>query len=409
MLRTLARDFPVPEPPPEATFLDIVSNVTRGRILRDEVDGALASSWGLGLQRSVPSNVLRLRVDRALAARQEVRLASAAESFDLVKYVYRAADGRALAVWVPGSDGRPEAPRPVAQEWLADDGEAGASFGAEEYAACMDRALCAAPDAPLTRHRRLFAQFDRHTNRRFFPLLEAQGLVSSAEATARGLALDLVLPELEARVRSRVTEGRSGLGLTVGERDLAPLVDFLSRVQIDRLRRSLPEGTFGESDLGELEDAFELFANGELRWRLPNLAWAAQPSSGYYFFFAEFAFLACELHAAHAPLWRRMLPCLVRTQEIFARVYAPRGTAPADFDSYRACNFDSGGAFSSAEKRHLREAYRTAPCLDTLATGNARRALPGLGHPPAADPSRADQRPAAGREPASVAKPLDKR
>jgi len=65
-------------------------------------------------------------------------------------------------------------------------------------------------------------------------------------------------------------------------------------------------GASGSLELEGFEDAFEMFTNGELRLRLPeSRCLTTQPSSGLFFFFAEFALL-CTAAGIETELWTRL-------------------------------------------------------------------------------------------------------
>lgn len=99
-----------------------------------------------------------------------------------------------------------------------------------------------------------------------------------------------------------------------------------------------------------------MFANGELRLQLPSKFWTTQPSSGFFFYWALYGFLAVQLGVPGHAQWEGLLPGLVAAQEIFARVYAPHGTS-RHLDNYRACNYDVRQVWTASEKLALREKY----------------------------------------------------
>jgi hypothetical protein len=118
-----------------------------------------------------------------------------------------------------------------------------------------------------------------------------------------------------------------------------------------------------------LEEAFEKFANGELRLPLPRLgAIAVQPSSGFYFLWGEFWMLAHELGGLGVDRDQilRWAKLLVRTQEIYALSYAPTTNVPVgqrNTSTYSANNFVQSSA-SPAFIDGLRGEYRDFDFLE---------------------------------------------
>jgi hypothetical protein len=168
----------------------------------------------------------------------------------------------------------------------------------------------------------------------------------------------------------------SRVGRAVREDDV-PYLKCLSDVQLQLIRKHF--AIDNSEGLARFERAYEMFANGELGLYLPqSSAWTCEPSSGYYFLFAEFALLATDpatpLAAAlgeDRALWERLCNVLVRTQEIFCRVYAPRRTRKRDFASYTATNyFDRRAPLGVGDKADLRRRFEGAT-LDSLARAAA--------------------------------------
>jgi hypothetical protein len=117
-------------------------------------------------------------------------------------------------------------------------------------------------------------------------------------------------------------------------------------------------------DLDSIEDAFEMFSNGELRVQLPSLAWACQPSSGMFFYFAEFATL-CAAAGIEKDTWTAIANCMVRTQRVFCNVYRPTEPAPWNLLHYKAENYDAARTYTRLEKDILRRAFE-GKSLDEL-------------------------------------------
>ena len=122
-----------------------------------------------------------------------------------------------------------------------------------------------------------------------------------------------------------------------------------------------------------------MFANGELRLQLPsNLAWTTQPSSAYYFFFAEFALLAIDL-GVDVPVWSKLLNVLVRTQRMVFSVYKASVRKPG-FGDYSPCSFDPGRSWPCSEREELRRWFRGLGNHDlcVVAARHAHEFVPGI-------------------------------
>jgi hypothetical protein len=131
-----------------------------------------------------------------------------------------------------------------------------------------------------------------------------------------------------------------------------------------------------DAGLALIEEAFEDFSNGGLRILLPkSKLWTTQPSSAFYFLFAEFAFIACDSDIS-ASSWERIANVLVRTQEVFCNAYKPPTPPPGPpvFGDYGACHFCANKPYSSHQIAKLRASY-SGLALDDLrrrAACNAR-------------------------------------
>ena len=123
--------------------------------------------------------------------------------------------------------------------------------------------------------------------------------------------------------------------------------------------------------------ASELFASGQLRTPLKDLAIACQPSSGYYFLFGEFALLAVDNGLCPAE-WTALARVLLRTQPVFAKTDAPRA-APAKpgFGSYSSSNY-CGLKMTPQELAALERQYAAAVDLAVKAGRNAKNHLGGI-------------------------------
>lgn len=96
---------------------------------------------------------------------------------------------------------------------------------------------------------------------------------------------------------------------------------------------------------------------------------------GFFFLFAEFAFLALT-HAVDPAQWRELLKTFVKCQEIFIDVYAPAGGAD-DLDDYKNGNFRRDKQVERRRKKKLRKKYRpmSAGELERAARDNMKKAL----------------------------------
>ncbi len=141
---------------------------------------------------------------------------------------------------------------------------------------------------------------------------------------------------------------------------------------VAELFQSVVEKHYGAGaafDKAAFDQAFERFACGELRIEVTakdTTAWACQPSTGFYFLFAELAFARLDVNANEEP-WKSALAVLVRTQPMFCTVYAPDPIPPnAQLQHYNACNFDAlvQMLWKKFGKREFRKLYD--PLLATL-------------------------------------------
>jgi hypothetical protein len=363
--------------------MDVVFNLTRAVPIPPRDPDAQANlpaflRWDAAEQERVPPNVLRFRVDPDLHEREGIPITSAREHLELVKIVLRDREHRALQVYAPD----PDCPSRHSLRNVPDINEAiGSSFGAREYLKSLDRAIDDLPSTdPLKAPRRFFYRFDLHTNPLIWDNLERQGerlgdwldpdLVPDANEVES--AIGSWIDGLEARVAERVQQYPAVPHFAPYEKGSAERseIELLSELQLQ-----LDDGY----SLHELGTAFELFANGELRLNLDNLAIASQPSSGAYFLFGEFALLAMG-NRTSTRSWKNRSRFLLRTQPVFAKNYAP-DPVPANpvFSTYASKNYCG----SKVRKRKLDSLEReyaslSAAELAEKATRNAHDFLGGL-------------------------------
>jgi hypothetical protein len=198
--------------------------------------------------------------------------------------------------------------------------------------------------------------------------------LTQSERTFRIADVTTMVGELLTRRERRAAASLQGNILPSASTSTAliPVARRLSAVQVNLFRQCLPDGA-GGINLTSFQNCFEQFANGELRLGRDGLR---EPDGGFYFLFAEFAFL-CIDSVIQAAIWTRLLKYLVQTEEIFMHVYRPAPAAPAPFpappavnaplpaqgpairglDSYDYRNFNAAGQSDANRKAALRRKY----------------------------------------------------
>ncbi len=99
-----------------------------------------------------------------------------------------------------------------------------------------------------------------------------------------------------------------------------------------------------------------------------------EPNGGFFYLFAEFAFLAIA-ESVSAPVWTKLLRTLVKTQEIFMNVYRPPTAGPG-LDDYGPPHFKKPQQATEPRKKQLRRIYDDASPgeLERRAASNMKRA-----------------------------------
>ncbi len=362
--------------------LYLVFNLTRGKprtILRAKTVGVDVVLESPTQEFSLPSNVLRLRFTR-IPRSKKLTVETAIEAVEIVKTIHHDRSKKKFLVHTMAEeDGRPRlvAEHPDRTEFLREEILDPLAFDQEVALALED----------LHAFRSYFWELDRQSHPDLIPLQ----IPSMIERETRIGAINRAMDLLRQRLIERGQRRKKGQPLS----PLAPLLRpddvpywvTLSDLQLTIIRKHFaldsPEG------LQRFERAYEMFANGELGLYLPKSgAWACEPSSGYYFLFAEFALLAADPSAPLAPAlgperrtWERLCNVLVRTQEVFCRVYAPAKDAKRDFAAYTATNYwNQRKPLGSTDKEALRQRFANAT-LDTLkktAADNVIQYLPGV-------------------------------
>lgn len=137
---------------------------------------------------------------------------------------------------------------------------------------------------------------------------------------------------------------------------LMPVIRRLSTAQLELYREFFPDKK-GNINFPAFQQCFEQFTNGELRNPAVGSGFG-EPDGGFYFMFAEFAFICIDSKISLAS-WVKLLRSFVKTQEIFMHVYRPspvspppkvnaalpkKGSAVRSLDDYKFSNFKELGS-----------------------------------------------------------------
>lgn len=187
--------------------------------------------------------------------------------------------------------------------------------------------------SPATRNEMLRILFFAEYDLRFEPQSTTSGVQANPRMTqadkdirqaqvldAVGQSVGPPPDHLVARRNARAILALQGLELaaTPASASLRPITVDLSKAQLALFREFFPDGAGGIS-LDDFRRAFEQFANGELRKANEGLR---EPDGGFFFLFAEFAFLCVDSQIDDAD-WTKLLRVFVQTQEIFMHIYRP--------------------------------------------------------------------------------------
>jgi hypothetical protein len=272
-----------------------------------------------------------------------------------------------------------------AEEWQwrqLDPGETVVSqlLTAKQYMQQVDARL--ADDPALQTARTFYFVLDLESHDMLLTQRQLDGELGSSLVTNRKNSIALVTTRLFSRLKLRAA----------GQENMAPIPDaLLGHVEkLSDIQLIAYQEEFGAPDLGAgqaldpaIELAIEQFASGQLRLQLDSKAWACQPSSGFYFYFGEFALLAAEnlTDANKAEAWLRLARAYVRTQRVFAQTYPVAQGVEKNLDGYHACNFHAKRAgMKQADIDQLRQEYATLAAgeLAHRATLNVTELLPQL-------------------------------
>lgn len=241
-------------------------------------------------------------------------------------------------------------------------------------------ALATVADHTLQRKAKLF--FWEYDNNTHPGLVARRDDLPADERQKRIAIISSMAPKLAARVRARGIDNivdRSVLATNTNDISNGD-VQFVSDIQTTVFNQhwsdSKGEGSDGDGfDFVSLDRAFELFSNGSLRVNAGGM-WNGEPDSAYELSFAEFAFLAIE-RGVDIDFWTGVLAGMVKSQEIWQRVYEPPGGRPSSYGAYRNTNFKADRQYRETELEALRVscAGRDLTWLNSRATTNAASAF----------------------------------
>jgi len=239
-----------------------------------------------------------------------------------------------------------------------------AIFGPGKYLVLMQQALEKMPASRLKSYRSFFFDLDRRTE----PILLANDQLRSpspAETRRTLRALRFVRRALAVRTSDRMAEHMSAPHRCTPFRDpllFRPHVETISTIFLSALHRHFRDSQ-GRLDFAQVEEAFEMFSTGALRYHNEELdLCTTQPSSGTYFLFGEFAMLSVEC-GVEPDWWTRLANVMVRTQDLYCRVYPPEKKRPRLAD-YRAANFSPLHIPTPSECQALRASYAGSSLSD---------------------------------------------
>jgi len=348
---------------PQGSTIDLVFGIARLEpdcpLAGFQIDGATH------VKSSAP-NVVRFRKQA-----DSIRIALGKQC-DLVKIIASGEHARILHVFVPR-----EGKCPDDFDYLMDlgaiGGPAGRTKSPKQYLLEVDGFLEKSEPGRRRRYARYFAELNAASHSHLVDAMNARDLIvgGSQELRKRSTA------ETKVRLNNRIVGRARKEPLEPPSDYIRPFVEHLSRLQLSLIDKYFST-KYGQIDVEDYQEASELFANGDLRTRLPSYFYCVQPSSGYYFYFGEFALLAIDCNVPESHLWRRLAASLIRSQILFMRAYAPK--SKGGFEEYCPCNYEKRKAFTLEERLALRE---TVPLPDheavvCQADKNAIEAFPTL-------------------------------
>ncbi len=358
----------------ERMVLDAVFNGARGRPRQPlELHGAELLP-GQRVWKPVP-NVARFSLRWPPATENiSLEVGTSGQPLDLVKFILRDEQGdKPLAVIRPGKTGAGTSVHlPGTTDWE----EVTNALDPVGYLESLDARLKVLEDDSRLRPRRFFAALDREMNTFLLQGMVQLGRIHREEADHRRMAVEAIGNELRNRVQIRCR------GLDEAAKNCPRLEERVFEHlkgkcrQVSRIFLDLIDQHLG-NDPRAFESAFTAFANGDLRFDLPSLVMTTQPSSANFFLFGEFALMA-EQYAVSPERWSRLANVMVRSQRIFARVYAPESLEGADLFSYSGQDYARRGKpYSDAELAALEREFAGAD-LPLEAARTASTSMPGL-------------------------------
>ncbi len=400
MNRLLEQVIPIPAPPRGAVVVDLVFNVTWATLVLNPPPHGPGLRWDPELPKDHRYNVLRFRIENRgfwssilpWMGRPCAPLQATVYSFggflDLVKIIFRWQNFSPIQVLLP----IPGICWTDPDAYLVPPNKTPLNLvmKAEDYYDEVENTLTSVPQdikgTKATRYRKYFAELNRETHEALLGVREQRG-ETVPNLDERRKAVDWLVRQgvLERRVKLRA-DGLKQTGSCPQAEPVDPVnhpsIRLMSDVQLQVIANYFGDVVVDAKARADFQEAYEMFANGDLRYQLATGAWTTQPSCGFYFFFAEFALLAIDIGASPKE-WRQLAPSLVRTQPIFARVYRPANPDTANFDSYRGCNYSTMRIFTPSERQDLVAAlpYPNEAALCAGAAQNAVDFLPGILEP----------------------------
>lgn len=358
----------------ERVVLDAVFNGARGRPRQPlELHGAELLP-GQPVWKPVP-NVARFSLHWPPSTEKiSLEVGTSGQPLDLVKYILRDEKGdKPLAVIRPGKTGAGTSVHlPGAKDWE----EVTNTLDPVGYLKSLDARLTVLEDDSRLRPRRFFAALDREMNPFLLQGMVQLGRIHREDADHRKMAVEAIGNELRNRVQMRC-RGLDKVAKTCPRLEERIFEHLKGKCrQVSRIFLDLIDQHLG-NDPGAFESAFTTFANGDLRFDLPSLVMTTQPSSANFFLFGEFALMA-EQYAVSPERWSRLANVMVRSQRVFARVYAPASLEGADLFSYSGQDYARrGNPYSDAELTMLKREFEGAD-LPLEAARTASASMPGL-------------------------------
>jgi hypothetical protein len=324
------------------------------------------SGYARVTQDGAPANVLTLAMDTSVPLSSSIEVRSLGEYLEPVQFVYELADGTSQIARPSGN---------LCMDFddftftASAERFAPSNFGPKAYLEQLRR-LIDTDDSPVGKARKFFSELDRRAEAR---LRDVAGIDESERIGTRNHMTGLMYA-LSGRFAER--HGKTAHADYTKRANVKADVEHVSKMMLELATKYFADAS-GRISLDRFSEAFEMFANGELRLQLPSFGvWSNQPSSGYYFYFAELAFLAieCDIQAEE---WGRLLKVLVRTQEIYCTAYSPgKGLDPADRKlwDYKACNFHERKQLDASAKAALRTTYAAITGSEALSVRSAKNA-----------------------------------